>query len=117
MGSEAFQNASFENASFGNGNEDSSCLSAMLILVHKICFRHETGSSDILWNLNRRLGHLSKIACSMPKKIGGSWIDECTTFHGGKFICTDGLKYAIENDECLIYSFGSPSTNLTFEVA
>ena len=31
MGNEAFQNASFENASFGNGNEDSSCLSAIVV--------------------------------------------------------------------------------------
>ena len=63
-------------------------------MVH---LRQENNSPDILWNLQRKLGHLSKTTCSMPKKIGGTWIDKCTTFHGRKFICADGLKFAVEN--------------------
>ena len=38
-------------------------------------------------------------------------------FHVGKTICADRLKEIVENNECLIYSFGNPTTNLTFELA
>ena len=38
-------------------------------------------------------------------------------FHAGKTICADRLKEIVENNECLIYSFGNPTTNLTFELA
>ena len=42
MGNEAFQNASFENALFGNGNEDSSCLSAKTqVYFFLICKQQE----------------------------------------------------------------------------
>ena len=53
----------------------------------------------------------------MPKKMGGTWIDTCTTLHGGKTICADRMKEIVENNECLIYSFGNPTTSLTFELA
>lgn len=37
--------------------------------------------------------------------------------HIVKTICADRLKEIVENNECLIYSFGNPTTNLTFELA
>ena len=37
--------------------------------------------------------------------------------HRGKTICADRLKEIVENNECLIYSFGNPTTSLTFELA
>ena len=44
--------------------------------------------------------------CSIPKKIGGNWLQQCGWFDGEKHVCMDNLKSAIDKNECLVYSFG-----------
>ena len=54
--------------------------------------------------------------CSIPKKIGGNWIQNCGWFDGEKHVCMDNLKDAIDKNECLVYSFGLGS-HWEFEMA
>ena len=54
--------------------------------------------------------------CSIPKKIGGNWIQNCGWFDGEKHVCMDNLKYAVDHNKCLVYSFGLGS-DWEFELA
>ena len=47
------------------------------------CFRQELNGPNMAMKLHRILAHESKTICSMPKKMGGTWIESCTTLHGG----------------------------------
>ena len=45
-------------------------------------------------------------ACSISKKIGGEWLPRCAWYDGAKFVCLDKWKSTIDQDKCLVYSFG-----------
>ena len=44
--------------------------------------------------------------CSIPKKVGGTWLNGCGWFDGEKHVCMDSLKRAVDTNKCLVYSFG-----------
>ena len=65
--------------------------------------------------LHRKLGHTAKTVCSIPKKIGGIWRDECTILHGNEMLCIDGMAKMVQNGNCKVFIIGSPSIDYTFE--
>ena len=54
--------------------------------------------------------------CKELKKFGGPYSAKCKYTDGGKFTCMDDLLVDIQNNECLIYSFGIDK-DWTFEDA
>ena len=44
--------------------------------------------------------------CANIQRIGGQYLPGCHYWDGHKFLCTDELHKDIENNECLVYSFG-----------
>ena len=44
--------------------------------------------------------------CSNIQRLGGRYLSGCHYWDGHKFVCTDELHKDIENNECLVYSFG-----------
>ena len=52
------------------------------------------------------LSQPEQTACTISKKIGGEWLKSCAWYDGAKFVCLDKFKKAIEENKCLIYSFG-----------
>ena len=38
--------------------------------------------------------------------LSGTWLNNCAWLDGDKLVCMDLLKDAIDNGDCLIYSFG-----------
>lgn len=54
--------------------------------------------------------------CKELKKFGGHYSTKCKYTDGGKFTCMDDLLVDIQNNECLIYSFGIDK-DWTFEDA
>ena len=55
------------------------------------------------------LSQPEQTVCTISKKIGGEWIPSCAWYDGAKFVCLDKFKKAIEENKCLIYSFGLAS--------
>ena len=54
--------------------------------------------------------------CTNMQRFGGRYHEVCHYWDGHKFVCMPELMYDIENDECLVYSFGV-SNDWTFEKA
>ena len=54
------------------------------------------------------------LVCKDIQKFGGHYISKCKYTDGGKFACMDNLLKDIQNQECLIYSFGI-NQDWTFE--
>ena len=54
-------------------------------------------------------------SCKILKKIEGRWMKSCGYLDGQKILCMDKLYKAIQNDSCLVYSFGL-SDDWAFEV-
>jgi len=54
--------------------------------------------------------------CKEMKKFGGHYSTKCKYTDGAKFVCMDDLLVDIQNNECLIYSFGIDK-DWTFEDA
>ena len=52
--------------------------------------------------------------CKEIKRFGGHYNSECKYTDGQKFVCMDDLLKDVENNECLIYSFGV-ADDWTFE--
>ena len=44
--------------------------------------------------------------CHVLKKVAGKWSPKCGFLNGEKLLCMDNLYKAIEQKNCLIYSFG-----------
>ena len=45
-------------------------------------------------------------SCKILKRIEGQWFKKCGYLDGQKFVCMEKLYEAIQNDSCLVYSFG-----------
>ena len=45
-------------------------------------------------------------ACTILKRISGTWAPKCGFNDGEKFICMENLYRDLQNDTCLVYSFG-----------
>ena len=52
--------------------------------------------------------------CKEKHRFGGSYLSYCHYVDGGKYVCMDELIYDIENNECVIFSFGI-ANDWTFE--
>ena len=52
--------------------------------------------------------------CKEKHRFGGSYRPSCHYVDGGKYVCMDELIYDIENNECVIFSFGI-ANDWTFE--
>ena len=52
--------------------------------------------------------------CKEKHRFGGGYRPSCRYVDGGKYVCIDELIYDIENNECVIFSFGI-SHDWTFE--
>jgi hypothetical protein len=52
--------------------------------------------------------------CTVGKQIGGVWHGNCGHFDGQKFVCLDKLHGDIQQNKCLVYSFGV-SNDWSFE--
>ena len=54
--------------------------------------------------------------CPTIQRFGGEYIPKCKYWDGQKFVCMNELYKDLENDDCLIYSFGIAS-DYSFEEA
>ena len=45
-------------------------------------------------------------SCKILKRIEGQWTKHCGYLDGQKFVCMEKLYKSIQNDSCLVYSFG-----------
>ena len=45
-------------------------------------------------------------SCKILKRFEGQWFKKCGYLDGQKFVCMEKLYEAIQNDSCLVYSFG-----------
>mgnify|MGYP001207647396 FL=1 len=45
-------------------------------------------------------------ACTILKRISGTWAPKCGFNDGEKFICMENLYRDLQNNTCLVYSFG-----------
>ena len=54
--------------------------------------------------------------CANMQRFGGRYHEGCHYWDGHKFVCMPELMYDIENNECVVYSFGV-SNDWTFEKA
>ena len=52
------------------------------------------------------LNHPVQTSCKILKRIEGQWFKKCGYLDGQKFVCMEKLYEAIQNDLCLVYSFG-----------
>ena len=45
-------------------------------------------------------------SCHVLKRVAGRWAPKCGFLDGEKLLCMDGLYEALEQKNCLVYSFG-----------
>ena len=72
--------------------------------------------SDILDRFHQFIQDPMSSVCKELKKFGGHYSNSCKYTDGAKFVCMDDLLMDIQNNECLIYSFGIDK-DWTFEDA
>ena len=84
-----------------------------LIFLEKFDFSKQT--NDQIENaLHAVVMDPTDTACKAKHRFGGSYLSHCHYVDGGKYVCMDELFYDIENNECVIFSFGI-ADDWTFE--
>ena len=87
------------------------CLNNAVVLIESI----KESKLSVQEDYYKVISKPNQNACTILKRFSGTWAPDCGFNDGEKLICMENLYRDLQNDTCLVYSFGLEN-NWDFEV-